>query len=104
VVTAVSSNTNSISLTGTLRFSQANDGTFTGQISGSGTLVKNGAGNLTLAGVNSYAGGTFLNAGGLAGDYTTLQGNIAGSNGTVLTFNQSTPPERSVGTFPADCN
>jgi outer membrane autotransporter protein len=71
------------------------DTTFSGTISGTGRLVKVGAGTLTLSGNNSYQGGTFLNEGTLAvgssralgtgaltfADGTTLQ---AASNGLVL--------------------
>jgi outer membrane autotransporter protein len=71
------------------------DTTFSGTISGSGRLVKVGAGTLTLSGNNSYQGGTFLNEGTLAvgssralgtgaltlADGTTLQ---AAATGLVL--------------------
>ena len=39
--------------------------TLSGIISGSGTLVQNGAGNLVLSGVNTYTGNTTINAGSL---------------------------------------
>lgn len=42
-----------------------NDITLTTAVQGSGGLTKSGAGILTLAGANSYAGGTTLNAGAL---------------------------------------
>src|SRR5262249_21181216 len=37
--------------------------TFSGNLSGLGALAKEGAGTLVLSGVNSYIGGTFVNAG-----------------------------------------
>ncbi|MCB1225988.1 MAG: autotransporter-associated beta strand repeat-containing protein, partial [Verrucomicrobiales bacterium] len=46
---------------------QAVDGAFNGIITGNLTLVKEGAGILTLAGPNTYTGGTVINEGGLRG-------------------------------------
>jgi len=69
-----------------VEFAQASDGTYSGNISGSGSLTKTGAGNLTLAGANSYSGGTTISAGTLAGNTTTLQGNI--TNNAALAFTQ----------------
>ena len=70
----------------TLTFDQATDGSFAGAISGAGAVVKQGAGVLTLAGVNSYQGGTQINAGTLQGDSSSLQGNIA--DNAALVFDQ----------------
>jgi fibronectin-binding autotransporter adhesin len=55
---------------------QANNLTLSGVISGSGSLVKTGSGALVLTGANTYGGGTFVNAGTLQGDTTSLQGDI----------------------------
>jgi fibronectin-binding autotransporter adhesin len=52
--------------------------TVTGEISGSGGLVFNGPGRLTLAGTNSYSGGTTLSAGALS-----VESNAALGSGTV---------------------
>ena len=71
-----------------LVFNQGADGTFTGAISGSGTLTKTGAGVLTLNGTNSYSGGTTISAGTLQGDSSSLQGNIL--DNAALAFNQGT--------------
>lgn len=51
---------------GVLRFNRADDLNHTGVVAGTGGLVKDGAGNLTL-GSNSYAGGTLINSGTVTG-------------------------------------
>ncbi len=53
------------------------DSTFSNDISGSGSLIKSGAGRLALSGANSYTGGTSVTAGTLA-----LSGSL-GSNLSV---------------------
>lgn len=50
----------------TVEFAQAGDGTYAGAMSGSGKLVKTGAGTLTLSGPGSYTGGTDVLGGTLA--------------------------------------
>lgn len=51
---------------GTLTLNQDRfDSNFTGRISGTGGLVKNGNGTLTLSGPNSYSGNTLVNGGSL---------------------------------------
>ena len=57
-----------------------------GVISGSGNIVKHGAGMLTLTGTNTYTGSTTVNAGTLAGSTDSLKNNIANSGN--VTFNQ----------------
>ena len=60
--------------------------TFSGPISGGGALVKSGTGTLTLAGTNSYGGGTTVSAGVLAGTSASLQGAIL--NNAAVVFSQ----------------
>jgi len=62
------------------------DTTFSGTISGSGSLVKVGEGTLTLSGNNSYTGGTLLNEGTLAvGSSRALgTGTLTLADGTTL--------------------
>ncbi|WP_253256654.1 autotransporter-associated beta strand repeat-containing protein [Stenotrophomonas sp. VV52] len=70
-----------------LVFDQGDDGTFSGAISGTGALTKEGEGALTLAGSNSYSGGTTVDAGTLIGNTSSLQGDIA--NNAALVFDQA---------------
>ena len=78
-----------------LAFDQASDGTFSDDISGTGSLSKSGAGVLTLSGTNTYTGGTTISAGTLQGNTTSLSGDIV--NNAVLAFDQA-----SDGTFSDD--
>lgn len=50
---------------GTLLFAHANSVSVPGMISGSGNLLQSGSGVLTLAGANSYSGGTLISSGTL---------------------------------------
>ena len=63
-------------------------GTQSGAITGTGSLIKQGNGTLTLTGANSYAGGTTVDGGTLSGSSTSLQGDIAAISG-VVQFNQT---------------
>jgi fibronectin-binding autotransporter adhesin len=63
-----------------------------GVISGTGALIKDGSGSLTLSNANTYSGNTTINAGTLAvtgslGTSRSYAGNI--SNSGVLTYNSS---------------
>ena len=57
-------------------FDQASDALFGGAITGGGSLLKTGAGQLTLSGANTYSGGTTVSGGGLVGTTQSLQGAI----------------------------
>jgi autotransporter-associated beta strand protein len=70
-----------------LVFDQATNGTFGGDVSGSGSLTKTGVGTLTLTGGNTYTGGTTITGGTLVGNTTSLQGDIV--NNAALVFDQS---------------
>ncbi|RZJ25812.1 MAG: autotransporter domain-containing protein [Haliea sp.] len=73
--------------TATLTLTQAGNSSYAGAITGTGALVKTGAGTLTLSGVNSYGGGTTVNAGVLAGTTSSLQGAIV--NNAAVHFDQT---------------
>ena len=70
-----------------LLFDQNFLGTFSGELDGTGTLIKNGSGTLILTGTNTYTGGTTLSEGTLQGDTNSLQGDIL--NNSSLIFDQS---------------
>jgi len=71
-----------------LTFSQYTDGTYSGVISGTGSVTKSGYnGKVTLTGANTYTGGTTISSGTLAGTTTSLQGNIV--DNAALQFDQS---------------
>jgi autotransporter-associated beta strand protein len=70
----------------------ATDTTFSGVISGTGGLVKQGTGGLTLSGANTYSGGTTVVGGTLAGTTTSLRGDIL--NHASVVFDQA-----SAGTY-----
>jgi autotransporter-associated beta strand protein len=73
-----------------LVFNQTFGGTFTGSVSGTGSLNKLGAGTLILDGINSYTGSTAVQAGKLVvgGDdahaSASLAGNAAVASGATL--------------------
>ncbi|WP_220716069.1 autotransporter outer membrane beta-barrel domain-containing protein [Candidatus Rhabdochlamydia porcellionis] len=50
----------------TVIFDQPGTGTYAGVISGMGAVIKQNAGKVTLAGINTYSGGTTINEGTLA--------------------------------------
>lgn len=69
----------------------ASSSAFSGAISGTGGLVKLGAGNLVLAGTNSYSGGTLIAEGGLVIGNGGTSGSIVGDvvNQGTLSFYRS---------------
>jgi autotransporter-associated beta strand protein len=69
-----------------LVFDQSFDGSFDDTIDGTGLLVKEGTGTVTLSGTNTYSGGTTINGGTLA---VTNDTNLGDSSGD-LTFNGGT--------------
>ena len=101
----VSSNNLSTTVSGIIA-----DGGSAGGIGGS--LVKVGSGTLTLAGVNTYTGGTTLNAGGLVVNGSlaggvTMNGGTLGGSGTIggLVANAGTlAPGNSIGTLTVSGN
>ena len=72
-----------------VNFNQTTTGTYSGVMSGTGALQKNGTGTVTLSGTNRYLGGTTVSAGTLQGTTNSLQGAITVDNATTLTFNQA---------------
>ncbi|MDX2186227.1 MAG: autotransporter-associated beta strand repeat-containing protein, partial [Opitutaceae bacterium] len=84
-----------IANTGTVVFNRSDALSYSGIISGTGSLTKQGAGTLTLTGANTYTGGTLVSTGTLKGDAASLQGAI--TNNASVTFDQS-----SVGTYAGD--
>ena len=79
---------------GTLVFNHADALTYSGAVSGSGSLLKQGTGTLTLSSSNGYSGGTTISAGmfnfgnvaALGSGTATFAGNAtlqAGASGTV---------------------
>jgi autotransporter-associated beta strand protein len=58
----------------TLTFDQSFNGTYSGVISGAGTLNKSGTGTVTLTGANTFTGNTHVNAGTL-----TVNGSLSSS-------------------------
>ena len=67
-------------------FDQTTDGTYSGVVSGSGTLTKTGSGKLWLYGTNTYTGGTILDEGTVWVDSDAALGDASGT----LTFDGGT--------------
>ena len=77
----------SIGDSGTLIFNHTDNFTYPNPISGPGSLIKKGSGNLLLTASNTYTGGTNISAGSLTIDTTvgniTLSGAITGTGALV---------------------
>ena len=76
--------------------------TLSGIISGLGSLIKNGAGTLTLSGSNTFSGGITLNSGTLAlGNASALgnTGNIVSINGGMVDVALNSAVTTTVGTL-----
>lgn len=98
---------------GTLAFKRSDSVTFSGVISGSGSVKQLGSGTLTLTGNNTYSGGTVVSAGTLlvndangisTGAVTVLDSGLLGGTGTVsvaVTINAGggLAPGNSVGSL-----
>ena len=69
-------------------FSQTGMGTYSGNLSGAGSVSVTGGGTLVMGGTNSYGGGTTVTGTTLQGTTSSLQGNITNNAGTVV-FSQS---------------
>ncbi|HPO37149.1 MAG TPA: autotransporter domain-containing protein [Kiritimatiellia bacterium] len=65
-------------------FDQASGGTYAGVMSGSGSLLKTGAGVLTLTGYNTYSGTTTVNAGALAVNGSISSAVTVNSGGALM--------------------
>ncbi len=83
--------------------------TYSGVISGTGSLIKNGLGNLTLSGTNTYSGGTTINDGrinitqdanlGNASGGLNFNGGTLGVNSLWLTTNRNVFLDTNGGTI-----
>jgi len=73
-----------------LVFDNGSAQSYSGVISGTGNLTKQGAGTLTLTGANSYTGGTLVLAGNLEVTTTSLPGDATVDSGAYITFDQDT--------------
>lgn len=85
---ALSGSGNTLLGAATLTLNTTQTSTYSGSISGGGSLIFQGPGTLTLSGSNSYSGGTTVSGGTLQGNTSSLQGAI--NNTAALIFNQTT--------------
>lgn len=87
----------------TVRFDQSSSGSYSGVLSGPGTLEKRGTGTVTLGGANTYTGPTLVQEGVLAGSTASLPevSTITVSSGATLRFDQGSNGTRSGPIFGA---
>ncbi|AKC82108.1 hypothetical protein IMCC26134_03735 [Verrucomicrobia bacterium IMCC26134] len=85
------SNTSGVTNNSILAYNRSDAITVTHAISGNGSVVKDGAGTLTLNGDRTYSGGTTLNAGTLAvgSSQAAGTGTITAANGTTIAATSS---------------
>ncbi len=96
-----------IAINSTLSFSQDFNGAFTGNISGAGSLLKQGTGTVILPNVYTFNGATSVQAGSLEVDgtlssaVTVLQGGTLSGTGSIASLNNSghVAPGVGLGTF-----
>lgn len=84
---------------GTLSVGNSAATTFSGAMSGTGSLIKAGAATMTLSGVNTYSGGTTINAGAISVAADTGLGNASGTltlNGGTFTTTKTLASARAV--------
>ncbi|GCD54278.1 autotransporter-associated beta strand repeat-containing protein [Acetobacter pasteurianus] len=88
--------TGDITNNATLDLKQDYNGTLSGQISGAGTVIKEGIGDVTLQDTNTYTGGTDVIAGTLTGTITSFgTGKIIVAEGAKVNIDQKDDPVMS---------
>lgn len=102
-VSQLSGSGGSIALNGTaltVDYSGSSPGTtYSGVISGTGSLIKSGSGMLTLSGNNTYSGGTTITAGQLSVSTTGVLGNgVLRIDGGTLILNSGSTVKQLSGT------
>ncbi|WP_197685167.1 autotransporter outer membrane beta-barrel domain-containing protein [Herminiimonas arsenitoxidans] len=76
--------TNDVALNANLTVSGSNNLNLNGALSGAGILTKEGGGTLTLNGLNTYTGGTIINAGALRVSNTNSSAVTVNNGGTLM--------------------
>ncbi|HEX2581560.1 MAG TPA: autotransporter-associated beta strand repeat-containing protein [Dongiaceae bacterium] len=79
----------------------AGNAEFSGTITGTGRVIRNGGGNYILSGANSYKGGTFIATGSLIADNDNALGSASATtnsltNNAILQLGQGGGPSRHV--------